>query len=496
VKADAKPAVKPSATVAPVYKAPKAAGVRMKFQDFIKDQHRLDSLIKAVGVMKDRSKATPDSAGYRTSWEYWAAMHGFFGPGAKAGLLQTAINAAPANKKQFFDGLHDLTYPATPAGLAQQVWDKCTHSGAQVNLQFLTWHRVYLFYFEKVLQESAHDASLRLPYWDYTDPAQVQLPAAFAKETLSDGKPNPLYDKRRRSQTVKLDPDITNIDTLLTEAAYDDFGPTLEQQPHGTTHCAVGPDCPYPLMGKVAVAGNDPIFWLHHANIDRIFECWLQLGGKVPDEYLIKEYLFLDAAGNLVKNSVKNLPIDYHYDHVTSCGRKATQKFKPSLEAVPEEPVAKVQSFAINDATAAVKIAVPKTGAPIEHLKRSLASAESVTSSSRTELALTNIEVPQDPGTLINIYLSTTGDHPRRQYVATLSFFGIEHHAGSIINRKVDVTSALKALKGASADLPEIQVVFEASDGTQGSKIETVGPLFNRQSGLKVGTIELRVKGK
>ncbi len=491
VATPAKPAAKPGA-----YVPPKAApGVRMKLQDFVKDPHRLDSLIRAIATMKSKSTAPPDSPEYRASWEYWAAMHGFFGPKAKAGLLQNAINAAPAGKKPFFDGLRDLTYPANPPGLAAAVWDKCTHSGSSgVNLQFLTWHRVYLFYFEKVLQASAGDKNLRLPYWDYTDPAQVQLPAAFAKPTLSDGKPNPLYDKRRRSQTVKLDPDITNIDGLLKEDQFGDFSPDLEQQPHGSTHCSVGPDCPYPLMGKVAVAGNDPIFWMHHANIDRIFECWIQLGGKVPSEYLDKSYPFLDPAGNKVENSVSKLPIDYTYDHTTNCGRTPIAKFKPLLAAAAPEQVAKVQGFAITDATTAVKIAVPKTGAPAEHLKSALGAGAAAGVPSRTVLALTNINVPQDPGTLINIYLSTTGANARRQYVATLSFFGLDHHAGLVINRRVDVTSALKALKGASASLPEIQVVFEATDGTAGSKVETVRPLFNKQSGLKVGSIELDLK--
>ncbi|HEX4962965.1 MAG TPA: tyrosinase family protein [Thermoanaerobaculia bacterium] len=493
----AKPTVKPTVTVAPGPK-PQLLGKRMKFQDFVKDQHRLDSLIKAVGVMKTNSTRPPGDFLYRISWEYWGAMHGFFGKGAKAGMLQDAINRAPANKKQFFEGLHDLTYPPTPPGLAQQVWDKCTHSGAQVNLQFLTWHRIYLFYFEKVLQASANDTTLHLPYWDYTDPAQVQLPAAFAKEKLSNGQPNPLYDKRRRSQTVKLDPAITNIDTLLTESDFEDFSPDLEQQPHGTTHCAVGPDCPYPLMGKVAVAGNDPIFWLHHANIDRIFECWLKLGGDVPADLLDKEYPFIDANGNLVKMTLRKLPIDYTYDHVTSCGRKATPKFGPrteGLEAV--QPVVKVENFAINKAKESVKLAVPKTGAATEHLNRALATAESVSAPrlTRTELALGDITIPgDDPGVLYNVFLTTTGANPRRQYVGTLSFFGLDHHEGAskTLNRKIDVTAALKALKGKLKDLPEIQVVFEATDGTPGVKPESLTP----QGGLRVGSIQLQVKGK
>ena len=37
-------------------------------------------------------------------------------------------------------------------------------------------------------------------------------------------------------------------------------------------------------MRDVATASNDPIFFLHHANIDRIFEAWLRkFNGNLPD---------------------------------------------------------------------------------------------------------------------------------------------------------------------------------------------------------------------
>ena len=478
--ATAKPHAKPvpKVTLAP----PPVVGVRMKFQDFVKDPKRLDALNKAIGVMKARSTAVNTSADYRRSWEYWSAMHGFYGPKAKAGLIQNAINAAPASKKQFFNGLHDLTYPPTPAGLAAQVWDKCQHGTPE----FLTWHRMFLFYFEKTLQEAAQDKTLHLPYWDYTDPTQVQLPAQFAQPKLSNGTPNPLYDIRRRSQTVKLDPNATNIDNLLKKATYTSFRPEIEQQPHGYAHCTVGPDCPYPLMGDVPVAGTDPIFWLHHANIDRIFECWLKLGGTVPDSLKSKSYSFIDSAGNLVTKKYSDLPIDYTYDHATNCGRKATLKFTATTEGVETvTSLAQLPSFAINGVKATAKL--PK-------LKAAPATTEAVTASG-TELVLSNITVAGSPGVLFNVWLSTTGPNPRRQYVATLSFFGLSHHKGhEALNRNIDVTEALNALKGTSAQAPDVQVEFEATDGLEGTRPEAVEPVLNKKAALKVGKIQLQVK--
>jgi hypothetical protein len=451
----------------------------MKFQDFVKDPKRLDALNKAIGVMKSRSTAVNTSADYRRSWEYWSAMHGFYGPKAQAGLLQDAINDAPASKKTFFNGLHDLTYPATPAGLAAKVWDKCEHG----TLEFLTWHRMFLFYFEKTLQASAGDPSLHLPYWDYTDPTQIQLPAQFAQPTLPGGKPNPLFDQRRRSQTVKLDPNTTNVDNLLKKTTFDSFSEELEQQPHGSTHCAVGPGCPYPLMGDVPVAGTDPIFWLHHANIDRIFECWLKLGGAVPDDLKTLPHSFLDGTGSLVTKTYATLPIDYAYDHATNCGRKPTHIFKARIEGVEQvTSLAQVQGFQIKGLKSAAKL--PK-------LKAMPVTQEAVTLSG-TELVLSDITVAGPPGVLYNVYLSTTGPNPRKQYVATISFFGMNHHGKRrTLNRNIDVTEALTALKGTAKETPDVQVEFEAADGTQGPQPqpESVNPVA-----VKVGKIQLQVR--
>jgi tyrosinase len=475
--ATAKPTTKPVAkvTVAP---APPVVALRMKFQDFVKDPKRLDALNKAIGVMKSRTSAVNTSADYRRSWEYWSAMHGFYGPKAQAGLLQDAIDDAPASKKPFFKGLRDLTYPATPAGLAAKVWDKCEHG----TLEFLTWHRMFLFYFEKTLQASAGDSSLHLPYWDYTDPTQIQLPAQFAKQTLPDGKPNPLFDTRRRSQTVKLDSDSTNVDNLLKKTSFDSFSEELEQQPHGTNHCAVGPGCPYPLMGDVPVAGTDPIFWLHHANIDRIFECWLKLGGAVPDNLKNLPHSFVDGTGSLVTKTYATLPIDYAYDHVTNCGRKATLKFTPKIQSLETvTSLAQVQNFQIKGVRSAAKL--PK-------LKAGPATPEGIPVSG-TELVLSDITVTGPPGVLFKVYLSTTGPNPRKQYVATLSFFGVGHrHAKhGALNRNIDVTEALNALTGTSAQAPDVQVEFEATDGTEGVKSESLSPAT-----VKIGKIQLQVR--
>src|SRR5207253_7963142 len=117
-----------------------------------------------------------------------------------------------------------------------------------------------------------------------------------------------------------LDPDLTNIDNLLTNPEFLDtkdsggntvpgFQSSLEQVPHGAVHCAVM-DCPVPVMGAVPYSANDPIFWIHHANIDRMWDCWTSISGHsnpTDATFLAQQFSYVDGKGNLVTNSVDNI---------------------------------------------------------------------------------------------------------------------------------------------------------------------------------------------
>jgi polyphenol oxidase len=55
---------------------------------------------------------------------------------------------------------------------------------------------------------------------------------------------------------------------------------TLENSPHGPVHIWTGDpsfQAANPDMGVLATAARDPIFFSHHANIDRIWDVWLNL---------------------------------------------------------------------------------------------------------------------------------------------------------------------------------------------------------------------------
>ena len=54
----------------------------------------------------------------------------------------------------------------------------------------------------------------------------------------------------------------------------------------------------------------------------------------------------------------------------------------------------------------------------------------------------------------------------------------------------------VRNLSGVGALPEDMEVVFEATEGTADSTPEKAGPQLNRQAGLRIGSVRLRVQGK
>jgi hypothetical protein len=174
--------------------------------------------------------------------------------------------------------------------------------------------------------------------------------------------------------------------------------------------------------------------------------------------------------------------------------------------AAPKEgDMAKVEAGATLGSAAGVRIDRPvvavllpiaRTGPAAERLHRALA-APGGRGAGAVELVLDKMTAEAALGVMFRIYLSTTEANPRRQYVRTLSFFGLDQPANqrSLPARSFDVTSQIRALGSAGGELPEVQVVFEATDGTAGSTPAKAGSQLNPKADFTVGSLRLQVKG-
>lgn len=133
---------------------------------------------------------------------------------------------------------------------------------------FLAWHRGYILQFEQKIRELSRDPNFSLPYWNYfTDP---NIPSEFTNPSPG----NPLYVKRTNTNVSNaLGYDFTDpYWKQLPRNWPTPMEPKVESVPHNQVHNIIGGFMP------TLQSPQDPIFWLHHANIDRLWCAWVKAG--------------------------------------------------------------------------------------------------------------------------------------------------------------------------------------------------------------------------
>nr|ANG57908.1 polyphenol oxidase 2 [Lilium hybrid cultivar] len=207
---------------------------------------------------------------------------------------------------------------------------------------FFPWHRFYLHFHERILGKLIGDDSFALPFWSWDVPAGMTLPLMYTNSASA------LYDKLRDAKhqpPTLVDLDFNGVDPTYTAAQQIDHnlkimyrqvisngktaslfmgatyragdqpspGPgSFENVPHGPVHVWTG-DRNQPNgedMGALYSAAFDPIFFAHHANIDRIWDVWLSLGGKhanfTDKDWLDTSFVFYDENAQLVKVKISD----------------------------------------------------------------------------------------------------------------------------------------------------------------------------------------------
>ena len=234
------------------------------------------------------------------------------------------VNPGAAAAQQYsrwdeYVAIHQMIQNATAPGVVGNV--NFGHGGSG-SYAFLSWHRYFLVQFE--LQLQSYVPGVMMPYWDWTDPAvtmnetflgpnggvgQVVRRGYFAVDAPGTGG-NPTLAPawwpvglvgwrlpivfgstwagglRRNLSGVASLPSVADLRTTLGQATYAGFQGALESgaglasgnQMHNGMHGWIGGH-----MGSPAASPLDPLFYLHHCNIDRLWAMW-QLDGHA-DEY-------------------------------------------------------------------------------------------------------------------------------------------------------------------------------------------------------------------
>jgi hypothetical protein len=290
-------------------------------------EQEINEYRKVVSSMKALPETDP------RSWRWFSGIHHYY-------TEDDVKNMQGVSKK---DKKEMMPYILVPNEVvkAKNAWNQC-HQYHPDKL-FLLWHRVYLHYFEKVARKVSGQPNWSLPYWNYTAGTKKarEIPQAFRTRLTKDSSINPLHAPRRASinRGHALDEDIVSL-SALDNSSYEDFQSALEHVPHNVVHDALGKENSL-LMGAISWAAQDPIFWLHHANLDRVWDCWTNRGGVLPTfENDGRTYQFTDEDGSIIsltipqmQNLVQNV-IKVKYQSYEDCQRSPFELKPLTAESV------------------------------------------------------------------------------------------------------------------------------------------------------------------
>jgi hypothetical protein len=194
----------------------------------------------------------------------------------------------------------------------------CPHGSAL----FLPWHREYILRLEAALRSI--DETIDLPFFDWADDraAQQGLPPAYtdASYTLADGTPlpnaigsaaiGPIGRATRRAGSrnpLSLRSYAQSVNLALGERSFGLFGRMLEG-PHGSFHVWVGGD-----MGTPRYSAYDPVFWAHHATVDRQWARWQRSPNAASPSPALLDQTLPGFGGRRVRDVMDHTALGYDY---------------------------------------------------------------------------------------------------------------------------------------------------------------------------------------
>ncbi|MCO5611043.1 hypothetical protein L7F22_065293 [Adiantum nelumboides] len=343
---------------------------------------------------------------------------------------------------------------------------------------FLPWHRWYLYFHERILSHLIGDPSFSLVYWNWDNQGNNggnMMPTMFtkqgsalynAKRNLNHLPPNlntlalaDLTGNTLTNQQIKQDNLNVMYQSIVTASTPDLFmgkkysagdpepniGGTLENAPHTAIHAWTGSDKETYLedMGNFYSAAKDPIFFAHHANVDRLWAVWNRIGGRRRDhtdpDFLNAEFLFYDENGRMVrvqaKDALDNSKLGVSYACVK--GDKLWLKYEPkplstmtkrkqvtpeSMDDMPELGPASQDTSSTKIDKQFCCLATRPTMVPDDLLDKGLEEEDL-----EEVLVLEYVEVPRNVATHIAVFINLPG-------ADATTPLSIAEYVGSFIN--------------------------------------------------------------
>jgi tyrosinase len=244
---------------------------------------------------------------------------------------QKYVQGALALKAQFTGvttSMLGIAGPAKPVSTWDRfvAWHHAAMGVAHSGPFFLPWHRVMLRTLERLLQQVLGETNFGLPYWDWAADGQrtrsqqlnsaVWADACMGRASSAPGPftlaafpvrlavnaqnmfaqtnralernrgvgvssiPSPMLPKKAATAAAVNASPAFPYDSAPWNRSSSGFRCRLEgwnppNNLHNLVHIWVGGDM------LPASSPNDPVFFLHHCNVDRLWEAWMQRNGRV-----------------------------------------------------------------------------------------------------------------------------------------------------------------------------------------------------------------------
>ena len=422
-------------------------------------QAMLNVYASAVQTMMSTPEADP------RGWLFQWYTHGVRGDRTKAAEI-TRVYPTPSARRN----------------LAQAAWETCqAHHDGDVEDFFLPWHRMYLFFFERIIQRITNNPSFALPYWDYTNfssPSGPRLPNRFINPPNAT---NPLFRPNRNAPVNAGNPigtsSVLNLDALR-ECRYSRLGASqgfnlnLDNNLHGQVHVRIGN---LQGMGRIPWAANDPIFWLHHCNIDRLWASWNATPGRNNPNtaaWLNKTFVFADENGVRVVGQVKDfrniMPLRYRYEELAP-----VPPCPPGAQAAGPPQVRARLATAVELTAAPTKARLSRPATAAAGLQDLAARVRNLGPNRRLFVVIRKLNAQAPPGTVFDVFLElpsdVAGEAAEANRIGTIHFFEAvsEHGHGSAAATNpdkffsFDITDLAKRLvqEGRLTSTPELTIV-------------------------------------
>jgi tyrosinase len=333
----------------------------------------------------------------------------------------------------------------------------CQHG----NNHFFSWHRAYLFYFERICQELTGEKSFGLPYWNWNQ--NPVMHPAFTDNA------SPLFHPRNNT-SVAGNPAFSDstLNPIFADNNFFTFSAQVEGTPHNTLHVAVGRDM---VTGG---SPQDPVFWMHHCMVDY---CWAKWNIELENDNTndaswtgISWNHFVDGKGasvNVTAGATILMPLlSYRYEPSTIGRFSATRDLRAASTAEFKQLEKRLKEGA--DVRFDVKKRVPiAKGARLSIARPFSAEARVpaddvsslMESTGREERVFVNIEsaeLPEANDFYIRVFVNLPGANPQTpttdiHFAGSFAFFGRHMDAEGTRRGRTDflvnVTETLQRLR-------------------------------------------------